>query len=85
MQKEYDNGDDDNLKKIYAFMSQMSGNKESSRRDFGDSLKLTNWSLDSRETCHMAPHVEYFILVSIEDTDNYIEVANGHHITAKQK
>ena len=33
----------------------------------------------------MTPQVSDFIPGSLEDTDKYIEVADGHHITAKKK
>ena len=33
----------------------------------------------------MTPEVSDFIPGSLEDTDKYIEVADGHHVTAKQK
>ena len=33
----------------------------------------------------MTPDVSDFIPVSLEDTDKCIEVADGHHVTAKQK
>ena len=33
---------------------------------------------------HMTPEVSDFIPGSLEDTDKYIEVENGHHVTAKQ-
>ena len=33
----------------------------------------------------MTPEVMDFILGSLEDTDKYIEVADGHHVPAKQK
>ena len=33
----------------------------------------------------MKPKVSYFIPGSLEDTDKHIEVAEGHHVTAKQK
>ena len=33
----------------------------------------------------MKPEVSYFIPGSLEDTDKHIEVADGHHVTAKQK
>ena len=33
----------------------------------------------------MTPQVSYFIPDSLEDTDKYIEVTYGHHVTAKQK
>ena len=66
-------------------MARMSGNDECPSETFGDSSQLTNWILDSVETCHMTPEVSDFIPVSLEDTDKYIEIADGHHVTAKQK
>ena len=33
----------------------------------------------------MTPEFSYFISGSLEDTYKHIEVANGHHVTAKQK
>ena len=33
----------------------------------------------------MTPEVSGFIPGSLEDTDKYIEVADGHHVTAKKK
>ena len=33
----------------------------------------------------MIPEVSDFISGSLEDKDKYIEVADGHHVTAKQK
>ena len=33
----------------------------------------------------MTPEVTYFIPGSLEDTDKYIEAADGHHVTAKKK
>ena len=33
----------------------------------------------------MAPEVSDFIPGSLKYTDKYIEVADGHHVTAKQK
>ena len=33
----------------------------------------------------MTPEVSYFIPGSLKDTDKDIEVAYGHHVTAKQK
>ena len=66
-------------------MEQMSGNDKISSRDFGDSSKLTNWIVDSRATCHMTTQVSNFIPGSLEDTDKYTEVVDGHHVMAKQK
>ena len=33
----------------------------------------------------MTPEVSDFVPGSLEDTDKHIEVADGHHVTAKQK
>ena len=33
----------------------------------------------------MTPEVSDLIMGSLEDTDKYIEVADRHHVTAKQK
>ena len=33
----------------------------------------------------MTPEISYFIPGSLEDTDKYIEVADGNHVTTKQK
>ena len=52
---------------------------------FGDILQFTNWIFYSEATCHMTPQVSDFIPGLSEDTDKYIEVADGHYITAKQK
>ena len=66
-------------------MVRMSDDDKYYRRVFGESPQLTNWILDSRETYHMTPQVSYFIIYSLEDTDKNIEVADKHHVTAKQK
>ena len=63
----------------------MSGNEKSYSRYLDDSLQSTNWILDSGETFHMTPHVSDFIPGLLEDTDKFIEVVDGHHVTAKQK
>ena len=63
----------------------MSNDDVRENKDYGDSLQLTNWILDLGETCHMTPEVTDFIPGSLEDTDNFIEVADGNHVTAKQK
>ena len=46
---------------------------------------MTNWVLDSVETCHMKPEVSDLIPGSLENKDRQLEVADGHHVTAKQK
>ena len=48
-------------------------------------IQLVNWILDSGATCHMTSEVSDSIPGSLEDMDKYIEVADRHHITAKQK
>ena len=63
----------------------MSSNDKRSSEKYGDSLQLTNRILDSGATCLMIPEVSDFIPGSLEDTDKYIEVADVHHVTAKQK
>ena len=66
-------------------MARMSNDDVSKKKDYGDSLQLTNWILDSRVTCHMTPEVTDFIPGSLEATDKFIKVAGGHYVTAKQK
>ena len=66
-------------------MSRMSSDDKRKSGEYGDSSQLTNCILDSGATCHMTPEVTYFIPGSLEDTDKFIEFANGHHVTAKQK
>ena len=66
-------------------MARMSNDGVSKSKDYGDSSQLTNWILDSGATFHMTPEVTDFIPGLLEDTDKYIEVADGHHVTAKQK
>ena len=63
----------------------MSVNDKFPSGNFGDSSQLTDWVLDYGATCHMTPEVSDFIPVSLEDTDKHIEVADGHHVTSKQK
>ena len=63
----------------------MSSDDERKSVKYGDSSQLTNWILDSGATYHMTPEFSDFIPGSLEDTDKYIEVEDGHHVTAKQK
>ena len=79
------NGEDNDDHNIYASMARMSSDEELKSVKYGDSLQLTNWILDSGATCHMTPEVSDFIPVTLEDTDKYIEVADEHHVTVKQK
>ena len=80
-----DNSDDDNDHKIYASLAQMSSDDKREIKDYGDSSQVTYWILDSGSTFHMTPEVMDFIPGSLEDTDKFIEVADRHHVTAKQK
>ena len=80
-----DNGEDDNDHKIYASMARMSSDDEREIKECGDSSQLTSCILDSGATCHMTPKVTNLIPVSLEGTDKFIEVADGHHVTVKQK
>ena len=80
-----DNGKNDNDHKLYASMARMYSDEKHKSVKYGDSSQLTNWILDSVATCHMTPEFLNFIPGSLEDTDEYIEVADGHHITAKQR
>ena len=66
-------------------MARMSSNDERKSEKYGDSSQLTNWILDSGATCHMTPEVTDLIPGSLEDTDKFIEVADGHHVTAEKK
>ena len=66
-------------------MSRMSFNAKSSRRDFGDSLQMNNWVLDSGATCHMTPEISDFILGSLVETDKYIEIADEYFFTEKKE
>ena len=63
----------------------MSNDDISENKDYGDTSLLTNWILDSGATFHMTPEVTDCIPGSLEDTDKFIEVTDGHHVTAKQK
>ena len=80
-----DNGKNDDDHKIYASMARMSSDDKRESVNYGDSLQFTNWILDSGATCHMTPEVSYFIPGTLEETDKFIEVKDGHHVTAKQK
>ena len=66
-------------------MASVFDNDKIPSRYFGDISQLTNCILDPVATCHITPQVSGFIPVLLEDTDKYIKVADGHHVTAKQK
>ena len=66
-------------------MARMSSNNESSSENYGDSSQLTNWILGLGSTFHMTSEVSDFIPGTLEDTDKYIEVSDGHHVAVKQK
>ena len=69
----------------HASMARMSNSDEYPSGNFGDSSQLTNWILDSGATCHVTPEVSHFIPGSLDNMDKYIDSADGHHVTAKQK
>ena len=79
-----ENGKDNDDHKIYASMARMSIDDERKSGKYGDSLQLTNCILDSGATFYMTPEVTDFIPGSLEDTDKFIEVADGYHVTAKR-
>ena len=81
----FNNGKNNSDQKIYASIARMYGNDECPSGNFGDSLQLTNWILDSGSTFHMTPDVSDFIPGSLEDTDKHIEVADGHQVTTKKR
>ena len=66
-------------------MARMYSNDKHSSESYCDSSQLTYCILYFGATCHMTPYVSNFISGSLEDTDKHIEVADGHHVTAKQK
>ena len=66
-------------------MACLSGINKSSSRYLCNISHLTNWILDSGATCHMTPQISDFIPGPSEDTDKYIEVADVHYVTEKQK
>ena len=80
-----DNGEDNDDHKIYTSMTRMYSDDKRKSGEYGDSLQLTNWILDLGVTCHMTPEVTDFIPGLLEDTDKYIEVADGHRVTVKKK
>ena len=80
-----DNSENNSDQNMYVSMAHMFGNDKFLSGNFGDSSQLTNWILDSGETCHMTPEVSYCIPGSLEYSDKHIEVADGYHVTAKQK
>ena len=55
-------------------MAHMYSNAEIPRRYLGDSSQLTNYILDSGETCHITPDILDFIPRSMVETDKYIKV-----------
>ena len=80
-----DNGEDNDNHKIYAPMTRMSSDDKRKGVKYRDSSQLTNWILDLGTTYHMTPEVSDFIPGTLEHTDEYIEVADGHQVTAKKK
>ena len=56
-----DNGEDNDDHKIYASMAQMYSDDKRKSKDYGNSSQLTNFILDSGDTCHMMPGITDFI------------------------
>ena len=56
-----DNDENDDDHKIYASKARMYSDDECKSGEYGDSSQLTDWILDSGETCHMTPEVSDFI------------------------
>ena len=48
-------GEDNNDRKLYAYMARMSSDEERKSVKYGDSSQLTNWIWDLGATCHMTP------------------------------
>ena len=66
-------------------MARLSSNDEFPSGNFGDSSQLTNLILYSVARCHITPEVSDFIPGLLEGMDKRIEVADGNHVTEKQK
>ena len=64
-------------------MAHMYSNASSPRIYFGDSYKLTNWTLGSGRTFHMIPAISGSMPGSFVETDKYIEVADRYFFTEK--
>ena len=64
-------------------MKHMSFNSEIPKRDFGYSLQLTNYILDSGATCQMTQAILDIIPGSLVKQIN-IKIDEGYFITAKQ-
>ena len=56
-----DNSKNNDDHKIYTSTARMSSDDERKSVKYGDSSQLTNWILDSGETCHTTPEVSDFI------------------------
>ena len=76
--------DQSDPRNIYAYMAHMYTNAENTIRNYGYISQLTNFILDSGATFNMTSDLSDFIPVSLVETDKYIEVADGHFLTAKQ-
>ena len=86
MDKMSDNSTDQSeYQNIYTSMACIYSNAEIPIRYFGDSSQLSNWIIDSGETCHMTPDILDFILGSLVETDKYIEVADENFVTAEKQ
>ena len=66
-------------------MARMSGNENFSSIYFGDISQLNSLVLDSGEKCYMTTQIFDLIPGSLEDTDKYIAIGDGHYVMAKKK
>ena len=64
-------------------MAHIFSNAENPTRNYGESSQLNNWILDSGATCHMTLDISNFVPGSLVEIDKYIEVVDGHFVTAK--
>ena len=80
-----DNGENSNDHKIYASMAQISSNEERKSEKYGDSSQLTNWNFRFRSNVPHDNRSFGFHSSIIRSRDKYIEVVDGHHVTAKKK
>ena len=55
------NSENNNDYKIYVSMARITSDDKHKSVKYGDSLQLTNWILDSGDTCNMTPEVLDFI------------------------
>ena len=80
----FGNGLNNSDQKIHTSMTCMSANDKFPGGNFGDTLQITNWVLNSGATGHTTPEVSDIITGWLEHMDKRIEVSDVHHITEKK-